>query len=114
MGGRAPGFSLGPDPDSELCLPGPFQQRGEVPGAGIYNWWFGSLSAWLVLGAWLGMAALFQTGLRLLPGGAQSFWLMTLKSLWLGWAGHAPCVFPTGTESSRQSPRVAASPQPLS
>lgn len=31
-----------------------------------------------------------------------------------GVAGHAPCVFPTGTESSRQSPGVAASPQQLS
>lgn len=60
------------------------------------------------------MAVLFQTGLCLLPGGAQSSWLMTLKSLWLEWAGHVPCVFPTGTESSRQSPGVAASPQPLS
>lgn len=31
MGSRAPGFSLGPDPGSELCLPGPVQQQGQVP-----------------------------------------------------------------------------------
>lgn len=60
------------------------------------------------------MAALFQTGLRLLPSRAQSFWLMRLKSLWLEWAGHTPYVFPTGTESFRQSPGVTASPWPLS
>lgn len=97
-------FSL--DPGSQLCLPGLLQQWGEVPGAGIYHWWFGSFCSWPMLG----MAALFQTRLHLLPCGAQHFWLMTLKSLWLGWAGHTLCVFPTGMESSRQSPGVAASP----